>query len=46
MDYFREAIGIGILYCLGLLWAIDLVGKPHWHPKAHINCCIDVSLCS
>ena len=44
MDYFGGATGIGTLCYLGLLWAIDLVGKPHWRPTARINYCMNVSL--
>ena len=46
MDYFGGAIRIGILCCLGLVWAINLVSKPLWRPIARISCCMDVSLYS
>ena len=46
MDYFGGATRIGTLCCIRLLWAIDLVGKPLWHPTARINCCMDVRLYS
>jgi hypothetical protein len=46
MDYFGGTTGIGTLCCLGLLWAIDLVGKPLWHPTTHISCYMDLNLYS
>ena len=36
------ATRIGTLCCLGLLWAIDLVGMVFWHPTTHSNCCMDL----
>lgn len=44
INYFGETTGIGTLYYLGLLWAINLVGMLLWRLPACISRCIDVSL--
>ena len=43
MDYFGESTEIGILCRLGLLRAINLVGRPHWRPIVCISCYMNVS---